>query len=34
MCRVSIHRNERRDGHLQSADFFDVPNHPSISFAS
>ena len=27
-------QNERRDGHLQSADFFDVANHPSISFVS
>ncbi len=26
--------DERRDGHLQSADFFDAANHPKISFIS
>lgn len=26
--------NERRDTHLRSADFFDAPNHPAITFRS
>ncbi len=31
----SIHTgNEQRDGHLKSADFFDVANHPKLSFIS
>lgn len=27
-------RNEQRDGHLRANDFFDVPNHPQITFTS
>jgi polyisoprenoid-binding protein YceI len=27
-------RNENRDGHLRTNDFFDVPNHPRITFRS
>jgi polyisoprenoid-binding protein YceI len=27
-------RNENRDGHLRTNDFFDVPNHPQITFSS
>ena len=27
-------RDERRDGHLKSADFFDVESHPNMTFVS
>lgn len=27
-------KNEQRDGHLKSADFFDAENHPKITFVS
>lgn len=27
-------RDEQRDGHLRSADFFDVENHPTLAFKS
>lgn len=27
-------REEQRDGHLRSADFFDAENHPKLTFAS
>jgi polyisoprenoid-binding protein YceI len=27
-------KNEQRDGHLKSADFFDAPGHPQITFES
>src|SRR6266567_187648 len=32
---TTIHtRDEQRDGHLKSADFFDVAQHPAITFVS
>jgi polyisoprenoid-binding protein YceI len=27
-------RNQRRDGHLRSDDFFDAENHPTLTFVS
>jgi polyisoprenoid-binding protein YceI len=27
-------RNEQRDGHLRTNDFFDAPNHPQITFTT
>lgn len=27
-------KNEQRDGHLKSEDFFDAPNHPKLKFIS
>lgn len=27
-------KNEQRDGHLKSADFFDAENHPKVTFVS
>src|SRR5688572_23955000 len=27
-------KNEQRDGHLRNTDFFDIENHPAITFIS